>query len=156
MVTRPAPHAAPERAPRRARPARRRRRPTWPALLLGGVLAVGVALRLWGVKNGLPFVYDLDERRHFVDIAVQMYRHGYNPHYFQNPPGFTYLLHAVDSFAYGGLWPRGAGPAARAQLLTDPTPLFVMGRIAARVLGGGAGGGAPFPAQRVYGAGARP
>jgi 4-amino-4-deoxy-L-arabinose transferase-like glycosyltransferase len=151
MVTRPAPLAAPERAPRRARPARRRRRPTWPALLLAGVLALGVALRLWGVKNGLPFVYDLDERRHFVDIAVQMYRHGYNPHYFQNPPGFTYLLHAIDSFAYGGLWPRGAGPAARAQLLTDPTPLFVMGRIAAGVLGVGAAGAAYFVAKRLYG-----
>src|SRR4051794_41910792 len=135
MVTRPAPLAAPERAPRRASPARRRRRPTVPALLLGAVLAVGVALRLWGVKNGLPFVYDLDERRHFVDVAVQMYRHGYNPHYFQNPPGFTYLLHVVFSFAYGGLSPRGARPAPRPPLLTHPPPPFVVGRLPARAPG---------------------
>src|SRR5204862_7373767 len=134
----PAPHSAPVRAHRRALPARRRRRPTWPALLLVGVLAVGVALRLWGVGNGLPFVYDLDERRHFVDVAVQMYRHGYNPHYFQNPPGFTYLLHAVFSLAYGGLWPRGAGPTVRAHLLVDPAPLFLIGRVASGLLGVGA------------------
>src|SRR4051794_41804179 len=122
MVTRPAPLAAPERAPRRASPARRRRRPTVPALLLGAVLAVGVALRLWGVKNGLPFVYDLDERRHFVDVAVQMYRPGYNPHYFQKPPGVTYLLHVVFSFAYGGAFPPPPRPPPPGRTPARPPP----------------------------------
>jgi hypothetical protein len=121
------------------------------ALVLGGVLAVGVALRVWGVKSGLPFIYDLDERRHFVDTAVQMYRHGYNPHYFQNPPGFTYLLHVVFSFAYGGLWPRGAGPTVRAHLLVDPAPLFIIGRVAAGLLGVGAAWAAYFVGKRLYG-----
>src|SRR5204863_2289765 len=60
-------------------------------------------------------------------------------------------LHFVFAFAYGGLWPRGAGPAARAQLLTDPTPLFVMGRIASGLLGVGAAGAAYFVAKRLYG-----
>jgi Dolichyl-phosphate-mannose-protein mannosyltransferase len=151
MVTRPAPLAAPERALRRALPARRRRRPTVPALLLGGVLAVGVALRLWGVKSGLPFVYDLDERRHFVEPAVAMYRDGYNPGYFVNPPGFTYVLHAVFSFAYGGLSPRGAGSVVRAHLLTDLTPLYVMARVTAGLLGLGGAWVVYFLAKRLYG-----
>jgi len=76
------------------------RRWAWP--LLGGVLAVGLLLRLWGIRQGLPYAYNADEADHFVPRAVDMFAHGLNPHYFANPPAYTYLLHFLLSIAYGG------------------------------------------------------
>ena len=67
------------------------------------VLAVAFALRLWGIKQGLPYVYDVDEYGHFVPEAVAMFDHGLNPHYFINPPALTYLLHVVFGVWFGGL-----------------------------------------------------
>src|SRR5690242_8649189 len=57
------------------------------ALTLGGVLALALVLRLWGIRAGLPFSYNEDEERHFVPIAVGFLDGGLNPHYFLNPPG---------------------------------------------------------------------
>ena len=56
------------------------RRWAWPAL--AGVLIAAISLRLWGVAQGLPYVYNLDESDHFVPHAVAMFRHGLDPHYF--------------------------------------------------------------------------
>src|SRR5271156_4682678 len=66
------------------------------------VLATSLGLRLWGVKQGLPYVYNVDEYGHFVPEAVAMFHSGLNPHYFVNPPALTYLLHAVDAVLLGG------------------------------------------------------
>src|SRR5438309_1559054 len=74
-------------------------------IALAGVLAGALALRLWGVKQGLPYAYNTDEADHFVPRAVSMFGASLNPHYFQNPPAFTYLLHWLFAVAYGG----GAG-----------------------------------------------
>ena len=62
MTTAEAPSASSPRAERRW---------AWP--LLAVVLLVGLALRLWGVRQGLPFVYNLDEGTHFVPKAVAMF-----------------------------------------------------------------------------------
>ena len=73
----------------------------WGALAV--VLAGGLALRLWGYRQGLPFVYNIDEADHFVPHAVAMFQHGtLNPHYFANPPAFTYVLHFLFALVYGG------------------------------------------------------
>jgi hypothetical protein len=76
------------------------RRWAWPAL--AGVLIAAISLRLWGVGQGLPYVYNLDESDHFVPHAVAMFRHGWDPHYFANPPALTYLLHIVFAVWFGG------------------------------------------------------
>jgi hypothetical protein len=68
------------------------RRWAWPALAL--ILAGALALRLWGVRQGLPYVFNNDEADHFLPRALEMFTQGtLNPHYFANPPAFTYLLH---------------------------------------------------------------
>ena len=68
------------------------------------------ALRLWGVAQGLPYAYNTDEADHFVPHAVAMFQqHSLNPHYFANPPAFTYVLHFLFALAYGG----GRGVRAR-------------------------------------------
>ncbi len=51
------------------------------------LLAVTLALRLWGIKQGLPYSYNVDEATHFVPRAIAFFSHDYNPQYFLNPPG---------------------------------------------------------------------
>jgi hypothetical protein len=97
---------------------------------LGLVLCGGLALRLWGVRQGLPFAYNTDEGDHFVPHAVRMFEEGtLNPHYFANPPGFTYLLHYLYDAWYGG-----AGAVVHAYA-TNPGELYTLARVAAAVLG---------------------
>ena len=76
-----------ETAPARA-PGRVTRAWAWPALAL--VLIAGLGLRLWGIRQGLPYVFNIDEGDHFVPHAVRMFEEGtLNPHYLANPPAFT-------------------------------------------------------------------
>jgi Dolichyl-phosphate-mannose-protein mannosyltransferase len=104
-----------------------RRRVAWPALAL--VLAVALGLRLWGIKQGLPYAYNSDEDAHFVPHAIGMFVLGWNPHYFANPPAFAYLLHFVFAVWFGGR--TGVSHA----FASDPTAVFVAGRATAAVLG---------------------
>jgi hypothetical protein len=103
------------------------RRWAWPALAV--VLAGGLGLRLWGVAQGLPYAYNADEADHFVPRAVAMFGHDLNPHYFANPPAFTYVLHYLYDIAYGG---RAGVHHAFA---LHPADVYTLGRIAAAVLG---------------------
>ncbi len=94
------------------------------------MLLVGLTLRLWGVRQGLPYVYNTDEADHFVPHAIEMFRAGtLNPHYFANPPAFTYVLHLLFAVAYGGA--HGAEHAAA----LHPTAVYTLARVAAAVLG---------------------
>ena len=111
-------------------------------LAVGVVLAVALALRLWGIKQGLPYAYNIDENAHFVPKAIGLFGHGGDPHYFVNPPAFTYLLHAVFAVRFGG-----ADAVFRA-FATDPTSVWVVARLAVAALGTAAVG-------LVYLAGAR-
>ncbi len=102
----------------------------WAWTALATILLGGLGLRLWGVGQGLPYVYNSDEADHFVPRAVRMFEQGsLNPHYFANPPAFTYLLHVLFAVAYGGA--RGV---ARAYAL-HPTEVYTLARVAAAVLG---------------------
>jgi Dolichyl-phosphate-mannose-protein mannosyltransferase len=104
------------------------RRWAWPGL--AGVLLVGLGLRLWGVGQGLPYPYNSDEADHFVPHAIKMFQDGsLNPHYFANPPAFTYLLHYL--FA---LWWGGADGAVREYAL-HPSAVYTLARIASALLG---------------------
>jgi len=94
---------------------------------LGVVLAGGLALRLWGVAQGLPYLYNNDEGADFLPRAVHMFRGSLNPHYFTNPPAFTYWLHVV--FA---AWSGGGTPHAYAR---DPTNVVIVARVSVAVLG---------------------
>jgi hypothetical protein len=106
---------------------RARRWPWW--LALAGVLAVALALRLWGIAQGLPYAYNADENAHFVPGAIGLFGHGLNPHYFVNPPAYTYLLHVVFDVWFGGR----AGVSNR--FATHPTEVFVVARATAAVVG---------------------
>jgi len=95
------------------------------ALVLAGTLA----LRLWGVRQGLPYSYNSDEASHFVPRAIAFLSHGPNPHYFLNPPAYSYLLEIVFE-----LW-FGSGDVVRRIYATDPTAVFMVARVVAAALG---------------------
>jgi hypothetical protein len=134
-LTRPGPaqthqaNGAPERRSRRQPPpaAKPRRDLIRPALVL--LLVVTFLLRIWGVKQGLPYSYNIDEATHFVPRAVAFFGHDLNPHYFLNPPAYSYLLHIVFDLWFGG---RDAVAHAYS---TNPTALFVVARVVAATLG---------------------
>src|ERR1019366_4806741 len=119
-------------------PSGRARLWAWPGLAL--VLAGALALRLWGVGEGLPYVFNADEGDHFVPKAVEMFQHGsLNPHYFANPPAFTYLLHYLFAVWYGG----GSGalsPLARvAAAVLGTLALWLLYTVGARLFSRGVG-----------------
>jgi hypothetical protein len=124
-----APAGAPVPAEGTPRPPARgeRRWPWWIALAV--VLAVALGLRLWGIRQGLPYAYNADENAHFVPGAIGLFGHGMNPHYFVNPPAYTYLLHGVFAVWFGGR----AGVSNTYAL--HPTEVFVVARVTAAVVG---------------------
>lgn len=105
----------------------RSRRWIWFGLAL--VLAIALGLRLWGIRQGLPYSYNSDEDAHFVPRAIGIFQLGWNPHYFENPPAYTYLLHLVFAVWFGG--ERGVVHA----FATNPTAVFTVARVTAALLG---------------------
>ncbi|HZL48980.1 MAG TPA: glycosyltransferase family 39 protein [Solirubrobacteraceae bacterium] len=103
------------------------RRWAWSGLAV--VLGGGLALRLWGVAQGLPYIYNADENDHFAPRAIAMFGHGLNPKYFANPPAFTYVLHLVFAVWFGG----GAG--ARHAFALHPDEVYTLARVIAALLG---------------------
>nr|MBA2644957.1 hypothetical protein [Solirubrobacterales bacterium] len=99
----------------------------WP-LAIVAVLLGALALRVWGYRRGLPFVYNADENAHFVARSIGMFGHTYNPNYFINPPGFTYVLHAL-------FWLRWGGEEVQRTLAADPGAVFGLARLASAALG---------------------
>ena len=67
--------------------------------VLGAILVLALALRLWHLDHGLPYAYNADEELHFVPVAVKMFGGSLNPRYFENPPALTYLLSWSSSCA---------------------------------------------------------
>jgi 4-amino-4-deoxy-L-arabinose transferase-like glycosyltransferase len=102
---------------------------TWAWPLLGAILLGALGLRLWGIKQGLPYVYNIDEAGHFVPKAVAMSAHGLNPHYFVNPPGLTYALHLVLVAWLGG------GHHVTHEYALHPDRVFLVARVTVAVLG---------------------
>ncbi len=103
------------------------RRWAWGGLAV--VLVGGLGLRLWGVRQGLPYAYNADEADHFVPHAIGMFGHDLNPHYFANPPAYTYVLHYLFAVWYGGT----AG--VQHAIAAHPGGVYTLARVAAAVLG---------------------
>jgi hypothetical protein len=98
-------------------------------IALAALLLATFGLRLWGIKQGLPYSYNSDEARHYVPRAIAYFSHDYNPNYFLNPPAYSYLLNIVFE-----LWFGSADAVSRAYA-GDPTEVFVLARVVVAVLG---------------------
>jgi len=105
------------------------RRPDRTTLALAGVLLGALLLRLWGIRHGLPFSYNIDEERHFVPIAVRFFRDGLNPGYFLNPPGYSELLYVLYAIWFGG------GAAVQHAYAAAPSEVFLIARVTVALLG---------------------
>src|SRR3954451_8816721 len=116
--------ARPERAAR----APSRTRVRW-GLAVAALMLIGIGLRFWGIKQGLPYAYNIDENAHFVPRAIGFFGHTLNPFYFVNPPGYTNLLYLVFSVWFG------SGDAAAKALATNPTEVYTVARGVSAVLG---------------------
>ncbi|HEY5316878.1 MAG TPA: glycosyltransferase family 39 protein, partial [Solirubrobacteraceae bacterium] len=129
-LTRSAPPAGAD-VPRSDRPWE----PGWPRRLdaipvaLGVLLVATFLLRLWGIKQGLPYVYNVDEESHFVPKAITFFGHSLNPEYFLNPPAYSYVLNIVFELWFGGR------DAVMRAYTSNPTEVFVVARVVASVLG---------------------
>jgi dolichyl-phosphate-mannose-protein mannosyltransferase len=100
---------------------------------LAVVLVMAFLLRLWGIKQGLPYVYNVDEYGHFVPEAVAMFHHGLNPHYFVNPPALSYLLHVIFAVWLGV--GSGTHPSVTREFAQHPDHLFLLARVTVALLG---------------------
>ncbi|MEP9383516.1 glycosyltransferase family 39 protein [Nocardioides cheoyonin] len=105
-----------------------RRRPGVPTVLLGAVLAGSLALRLVGIRHGLPFAYNPDEELHFVPQAAAAADGRLDPHYFDNPAGLTYLLAAVFRLVF-------LGRDVTALLDDHPALVLTVARVVVALLG---------------------
>ena len=106
-------------------------------VILGGLLAGGLALRLLGLRYGLPAVYNPDEVA-IMSRALAFAKGDLNPHNFLYPSAYFYVL-----FAWEGLTAVLA-VAARAvaslgafqrEFFLDPTRVYVAGRLLTALLG---------------------
>jgi hypothetical protein len=109
------------------------------------LLAVALLLRLWGIKQGLPYSYNSDEATHFVPRAIGYFGHDLNPHYFLNPPAYSYLLYIVFE-----LW-FGSADTLRHLYTTNPTAVFVVARVVAALLGTASVGFLYLAGARLWG-----
>jgi hypothetical protein len=98
-------------------------------IAVGALVVGGLLLRLWGIRSGLPWAYNADENAHFLPQAVGMFRGDLDPHYFINPPGFTYATHIGLRLRFGD-----AG-AVWSAFASDPGSVFVVGRVVSALIG---------------------
>ncbi|WP_028057227.1 ArnT family glycosyltransferase [Candidatus Solirubrobacter pratensis] len=134
-----APAAAPAAARDRLRHA--------PAAALALILLVSAGLRLWGIRQGLPYAYNLDERAHFVPHAVAMTSGDLNPGYFINPPAFTYMIAAWLSVLH-------LGGDVQQLFADDPARVFLDARVLTLLLSVGAVAATYAAGRAFFGRGA--
>ena len=101
------------------------------------VCAAGFALRLIGLRYGLPAVYNPDEVA-IMTRALSFGRGTLNPHNFLYPTFFFYILFAWVGVCLGLLWLTGRVPSLAALqrlMFTDPATIYTAGRALGAVLG---------------------
>ncbi|GAA5123346.1 hypothetical protein GCM10023339_43070 [Alloalcanivorax gelatiniphagus] len=95
---------------------------------LAGVVALSLAVRLVGLRHGLPHAYNADEELHFVPHAAEAADGDWAPGYFENPSGLTYLLALV----FRAVLP---GDDATRLLADDPALVLTVARAVVALLG---------------------
>ncbi len=106
-------------------------------LALIAILALAVALRLIGLRFGLPAVYNPDEVA-IMTRALAFAKGDLNPHNFLYPTFYFYVLFAWIGVTFVVSWLTGvvASLAAfQAQFFTDPTLIYTAGRLLGVICG---------------------
>lgn len=101
------------------------------------IVAAAAALRLWGITWGLPHAYHPDEGSILVH-ALGFGTGDLNPHWFRWPSLFMYVVSGMYGvyFAAGTVSGSFSSTADLVrQYVADPTPFWLIGRLASVVLG---------------------
>jgi 4-amino-4-deoxy-L-arabinose transferase-like glycosyltransferase len=113
----------------------------WPVFAIALIVLGALALRLWGLRGGLPYVDHPDEPNP-INYVVGMLRTGdLNPHFFQKPSLYIYLLLGVLSIHYrlglnSGLYTALDQMTVTTHIYTTIPGFFVWGRVLTVALGG--------------------
>jgi len=131
----------------------------WPFSALALIVLGALALRVWGVRGGLPYVDHPDEPNP-ISYVVRMLRTGdLNPHFFQKPTLYVYMLLGVLSIHYrlglqSGLYGALDQMTVTTHIYTTIPGFFLWGRLLTVMLGGLTVAGVYLLGRRVWGAGA--
>jgi hypothetical protein len=107
-------------------------------VLLVAFVALGLAVRLWGLKFGLPVVYARPDELLLIGVVVGFFRGDPNPHFFEYPTLYLYALAGVYCLFYARWmlagWVRDSAAFA-ASFKVSFVPFFLAARATAAVLG---------------------
>ena len=67
--------------------------------LLGAILLAAASLRLWGIGFGLPHLMTRPDEEFLIGKALGIFN-DYNPHFFEWPSLYIYIVHAVFRVVY--------------------------------------------------------
>jgi 4-amino-4-deoxy-L-arabinose transferase-like glycosyltransferase len=104
------------------------------AVLLGLIVVVGFVLRVRNNGYGLPYVYNFDESQHFVSRSVNIFGGTWNPGYYQNPSGYTYVVFVALKVWYGIFGGHLHYGSVSQQFDMDPTPIWQFARTLTAVI----------------------
>lgn len=71
------------------------------AAVLAAIVVAGAAVRLWGIRFGLPHVATRPDEEFIVRVALGFFSGDYNPHFFQWPSLYFYVVHALARIECG-------------------------------------------------------
>ncbi len=95
------------------------------------ILLLALAVRLFGIPFGLPYIYHVDEAR-FADISLNYFSGDLNPHFFHVPTLYTYMVAGLWAVYYHsgkifGTFDRTADFIR--SFSEDPTLFVILGRL---------------------------
>jgi Dolichyl-phosphate-mannose-protein mannosyltransferase len=108
-------------------------------ILLVAFVALGLAVRFWGLTFGLPVVYARPDELLLIGVVIGFFRGDPNPHFFEYPTLYLYVLAGVYCLFYARSmlagWVRDSAEFA-ASFKVNFVPFFLAARATAAVLGG--------------------
>ena len=99
------------------------------AVAIGAALVLGaIAVRLWGLGWGLPYVYHADEPVNLTSTLTMLQERDPNPHFFNYPP-FYYYVEAGGQLVYYGLGVATGNFASIDDIALPETQTLANGRL---------------------------
>jgi len=125
----------------------------WHLVLLATILLAALTVRLLGITWGLPYVYNTDEAL-LVNHAMAFGTGDLNPHFFNYPSLYIYVLFVIYGLSYVIGWITGVFASTNDFIrlfFTDITLFYLPGRLIAVLTGVTSVGAVYWLGRRGYG-----
>lgn len=101
---------------------------------LPAIVILGAAVRLWGIHFGLPHPMARPDEEFILSVALRFFSGDFNPHFFEWPSFYFYVVHGVLRVAYlaGGYHDPSAFAHA---ITTDPSAAHLALRLMSVIAG---------------------